>query len=54
MNTSSNTISAIQASSQTTFINYTPLVISRNDKNKQLPLLSQRKLALNARNALFA
>jgi hypothetical protein len=33
--------------------NYTPLVISMNDKNKQLKLLSQRKLALTARNALF-
>jgi hypothetical protein len=30
--------------------NYTPLVISRNDKNKQLTLLSQRKLALTAIN----
>jgi hypothetical protein len=28
--------------------NYTPLVISRNDKNKQLTLLSQSKLALTA------
>jgi hypothetical protein len=26
--------------------NYTPLLISRNDKNKQLTLLSQHKLAL--------
>ncbi len=34
-------LSAIQASSY-----YTPLVIRRNDKNKQLTLLSQRKLAL--------
>jgi hypothetical protein len=34
--------------------NYTPLVISRNDKNKQLTLFSQRKLALTARNTLFA
>jgi hypothetical protein len=34
-------LSAIQASSY-----YTPLVIRRNDKNKQLILLSQRKLAL--------
>jgi hypothetical protein len=33
--------------------NYTPLVISSNDKNKQLTLLSQRKLALIARNTLF-
>jgi hypothetical protein len=29
-------------------------VISRNDKNKQLTLLSQRKLALTVRNTLFA
>jgi hypothetical protein len=28
--------------------NYTPLVISGNDKNKQLTFLSQRKLALTA------
>jgi hypothetical protein len=28
--------------------NYTPLVISGNDKTKQLTLLSQRKLALTA------
>jgi hypothetical protein len=34
--------------------NYTPLVISRNDKNKQVTLLSQRKLALTAINKLFA
>jgi hypothetical protein len=29
---------------------YTPLLISRNDKHKQLTLLSQRKLALTGRN----
>jgi hypothetical protein len=34
--------------------NYTPRVINRNDKNKQLTLLSQRKLALTARNTPFA
>jgi hypothetical protein len=34
--------------------NYTPLVISRNDKYKQLTLLSQRKLALTAINKLCA
>jgi len=34
--------------------NYTPLVISGNGKNKQLTLLSQRKLALTAKNTLFA
>jgi hypothetical protein len=34
--------------------NYTPLVIRGNDKNKQLTLISQRKLALTARNTLFA
>jgi hypothetical protein len=28
------------------YCKYTPLVISRNDKNKQLTLLSQRKLAV--------
>ena len=33
---------------------YILLVISKNDKNKQLTLLSQRKLALTARNTLFA
>jgi hypothetical protein len=33
---------------------YTPFVISRNNKNKQLTLLSQRKLAFTARNKLFA
>jgi hypothetical protein len=29
--------------------NYTPLAISGNDKNKQLTLLTQRKLAFTAR-----
>ena len=33
--------------------NYTPLVISRNDKYKQLTLLSQCKLAFTAINELF-
>jgi hypothetical protein len=48
--------SAIQASSQSSFIsdNYTPLVTSRNDKNKQLTILSQNKMALTAINKLFA
>jgi hypothetical protein len=32
---------------------YTPLVISGNDKNKQLTLLSQRKLALTTINTFF-
>jgi hypothetical protein len=32
---------------------YTPLVIRVNNKNKQLTLLSQRKLALTARNTLL-
>jgi hypothetical protein len=31
-----------------------PLVISGNDKNKQLTLLSQSKLSLTTRNTLFA
>jgi hypothetical protein len=34
--------------------NYTPLVISRNDKNKQLTLLSQRKISLTTKNIIFA
>jgi hypothetical protein len=33
--------------------NHTPLVIIRNVKSKQPTLLSQRKLALTARNTLF-
>jgi hypothetical protein len=49
-NTVPITLSAIQAASQFTFMhNYTPLVISGNDKNKQLTLLSQCKLALTAK-----
>jgi hypothetical protein len=45
-----------QANSLLSMNNYTPLllVISRNDKNKQLTLLSQRKLALYAINKLLA
>jgi hypothetical protein len=34
--------------------NYAPLVISSNDKNKQLKFVSQRKLALTANNKPFA
>jgi hypothetical protein len=34
--------------------NYTPLLISSNNKNKQLTLLSQRKLALTTINKLYA
>ncbi len=34
--------------------NYTPLVISRDDKIKQLTLLNQRKLVLTEINTLFA
>jgi hypothetical protein len=33
--------------------NYTPIVISGNDKNKQLTLLSQCKLAFTGRNTLI-
>ncbi len=43
-----------QANLHLSMNNYTPLVISGNDKNKQLTLLSQRKLALTVRNTLFA
>jgi hypothetical protein len=42
-----------QAHSLLSINNYTPLVISGNDKNKQLTLLSQCKLALAARNTFF-
>jgi hypothetical protein len=42
-----------QTNSLLSMHNYTPLVINRNDKNKQLTLLSQRKLTLTARNTLF-
>ncbi len=53
-NTAPTTLSAIQAANQSTFINaINAVVISRNDKNKQLTLVSQRKLA-TARNTLFA
>jgi hypothetical protein len=34
--------------------NYTPLLISRDDKNKQITLMSQLKLALTAINTHFA
>jgi hypothetical protein len=56
INATPTTLSAKQASIQSTFINeqLTPLVFSRNDKNKQLTLLSKRKLALTAINKLFA
>ncbi len=53
--TAPTALSAIQASSQSTFINeqlYNPLVVSRKDK-KQLTVLSQRKLTLTAINKLF-
>ncbi len=46
-------LSAIQALTQYPLLstnNYALLVISRNDKNKQLILLSQRQLALAAIN----
>jgi hypothetical protein len=53
MTTVPTTLSAIQAASQSTFIN-AQLVISGNNKNKQLTLLSHCKVALTAINALFA
>jgi hypothetical protein len=56
-NTAPTTVSAIQAARQYTFINlqllYAPLVISGNDKNNQLTLLSQRKLTLISITTLF-
>jgi hypothetical protein len=42
-----------QASPLLLMNNYTPLVVSGNYKNKQLTLLSQRKLALTVRNTIF-
>jgi hypothetical protein len=55
-NTAPATLSAYkqQANPLLSMNNYTPLVISRNEKNKQLTLLSQRKLALTAINKLLA
>jgi hypothetical protein len=57
-NTAPTTISVIQAALQTNSLllmhNYTPFAISRNDKNKQLALLNQRKLAFTVRNTLCA
>jgi hypothetical protein len=44
----------VQYKQQAKKSNNTPLRISMNDKNKQLTLLSQRKLALKARKTLFA
>jgi hypothetical protein len=54
-NTAPNTHSAIKAASQSTLSihHFSRLVISKNDKNKQLTLLSQRKLA-SGRNTHFA
>jgi hypothetical protein len=42
-----------QANPLLSMANYSPLGISKNDKNKQLTLLSQRKLALTAVNTFF-
>jgi len=39
----------LQANPHLSVHNYTPLMISRNDKNKQLTLLSQCKLALTVK-----
>jgi hypothetical protein len=51
---SANHPSEIQAESQSTFINAQfYFVISGNDKNKQLTLLSQHKLAVTGINTLF-
>jgi hypothetical protein len=47
-NAAPTTLSPIQAAANPllSMHNYAPLVISRNEKNKQLTLLSQSKLAL--------
>jgi hypothetical protein len=42
-----------QVNSLLSMHNYNPILISGNDKNKQLTSLRQRKLALTARNTLF-
>jgi hypothetical protein len=46
---------AIQAASQSTLSmhNFIPLVISGKDKNKQLTLLTQRKLAFTGKMSLY-
>jgi hypothetical protein len=43
-----------QGALHSALFNYTSLAIGGTDKNKQLPLLSQRKLALTAIDKLFA
>ncbi len=43
-----------QAALHSALFNYTPLVIRRTSKNKQLTIISQHKLALTAINELFA
>ncbi len=54
-NTAPTTLIALLAGSQSIFINFFySTVVSRNDKDKQLTLLSQCKLALTARNTLFS
>jgi hypothetical protein len=55
-NTAPTTLSEIQASCQSTFINEQSysLAISWNDKNMQVTLLSQLKLALPTINKLYA
>jgi hypothetical protein len=47
-NKAPTTLSAIQASSQSTYSNEHLLVIIRNDKNKQLALLSQSKTGIKS------
>jgi hypothetical protein len=49
-------LSAIQAASQSTFINdnYAPLVISWHEKNRQPTFLNQGKLALTTKNTRYA
>jgi hypothetical protein len=50
-NTAPTTLRAIQAASQSTFINEqifsTSLVISRNDKNKQLTIIKPTQTGIN-------
>ncbi len=43
-----------QANKILSMLNYTPLVISRKNKNKQMTLVSQRKHALTATKTLLS
>jgi hypothetical protein len=56
LNTEPTTLSAIQAACQSTYVNaqLSSTCDSGNEKNKQLTLLSKRKLASTDKNMLMA